>query len=115
MLPLNAILVGFAIVPEIEYVLESIAVRLVPGSKTPPAYVRLFEVLTSIVPTVVVAPPALAVFTPLVIIVKPNIAIAANRVDPWKRHVLFAFSDVTTLHPFFAFHITLKILFITFP
>ena len=66
-------------------------------------------------PTVVVAPSALAVFTPLVITVKPNIAIAANLVDPWNRDVLFAFSDVTTLHPFFAFQTTLKILFIIFP
>ena len=55
-----------------------------PGCKTPPAYVRLFEVLTSIVPTVVVAPSALAVFIPLVITVNPNIAIAANLADPRK-------------------------------
>ena len=86
-----------------------------PGCKTPPAYVRLFEVLTSIVPTVVVDPSALAVFIPLVITVNPNIAIAANLADPRKRHVLFPFSDVTTLHPFFSFQITLKILFIIFP
>ena len=86
-----------------------------PGCKVPPPYVRLFLVLTSIVPTVVVAPSALTVFTPLVITVKPNIAIAANLADPRKRHVLFPFSDVTTLHPFLSFQTTLKILFITFP